>query len=85
MGGGEIPRPFLFFGRIMDFTENMFANKNMLWMVAYGNIRVVVWEIDREAAKRAAHRWIGADKDNYICTPLTQPSDRVKIDITLHV
>jgi len=52
---------------------------------AQRNVKVIVWTIGRENAKRKAHEWIGNDPDKYVVTPITNPGDRVKLDITLNV
>lgn len=59
----------------------------MLWMVEMGNVHVITSTVraDREEAKRNAHKWIGANPDTYVVTPLTAPGDRVKLDITMWV
>lgn len=57
----------------------------IVFMVQMGNVRVFVWAIDREEAKRQARTWIGSDSDNYIVTPLTNPGDRIHLALTLYV
>lgn len=57
----------------------------ILWMVEFGNIHVITNGYTREDAKRSAHKWIGADPEQYVVTPLTEKGDRIKIDITLQV
>jgi len=58
-------------------------NNKILFMVEMGNIHHITYAFDREAAKRSAHNWIGADPDDYTVTPLTSPGDRIHFDITL--
>lgn len=60
-------------------------NNKILFIVNFGNIRVVTWASGREEAKRNAHVWLGADPDKYIVTPLSEIGDRVRIDITLAI
>ena len=58
----------------------------ILWMVQlreHSNIRFFTAEWDRESAKRAAHRWIGGNKDEYVVSPLTEKGDRVRVELTL--
>lgn len=55
----------------------------ILFMVKYGNVHVLITALDREEAKRRSFPWIGADPDYYIVTPLTEPGDRIKLDITV--
>lgn len=52
------------------------------------NVKTIVWAFHREDAKRKAHEgWLRGmgDPDQFICTPITEPGDRVKLDITLNV
>jgi hypothetical protein len=51
-------------------------------------VKVILWAMGREDAKRSA--WSGwlnglGDPDNFIVTPITNPGDRVKLEITLNV
>jgi hypothetical protein len=54
-----------------------------LFMVELGNVHFICYAHGREDAKRQAHSWIGADKENYIVTPLTEPGDRIHLAITV--
>lgn len=61
---------------------------NQMWVVSPGEgstFKCVVWAGDREDAKRKARTWLARDPDHYICTPVTNPGDKVKVDITLNV
>lgn len=58
---------------------------NQLFLVSFGNIKVITWALGRESAKRNAHDWIGGNMDQYIVSPLTNPGDRIHLDITLAV
>lgn len=49
-----------------------------------GNVHVLTYALDRERAKRNAQRWIEGDPDKYVVTPLTDPGDRIKLDIILN-
>lgn len=64
-----------------------------LFMVEYGNMHALVTSFvrgpnAREDAKRKAHKHFGGGgssvtPDDYTVTPLTEPGDRIVIDITL--
>lgn len=49
------------------------------------NAKVIVWALSREDAKRKASLWIQGDRERFVVTPITNPGDRVKLDITLNV
>lgn len=56
------------------------------WVVELGNAHVIVGVIgDRENAKQRAFKWLGGDPDAYTVTPITEPGDRVHLDITVMV
>lgn len=65
----------------------------ILFMVEYGNMHVLVTSFvrgpnAREDAKRKAHKHIGGGAstvtpDDYIVTPLTEPGDRIVLDVTV--
>jgi hypothetical protein len=71
-------------------------SNTIIFMVSYGNVRVITTGNNREDAKRNAANWIsyqdaysgGAFRpstDEYTVTPLTNPGDRIKLDISLRV
>lgn len=69
-------------------TDKMFppnSPNKVFFMVQFGNIRLFTYAFDREDAKRNASHWIPADADKYVVTPLTNPGDRIHLDITLYV
>lgn len=52
------------------------------------NMKVILWAGGRDDAKRKASRSTlreMGNPDEYIVTPITNPGDRVKLDITLNV
>lgn len=55
------------------------------WLVEIGNAHVILNTSgpSREEAKRKAYTWLGGDSDRYTVTPLTEPEDRVHLDITV--
>lgn len=55
----------------------------ILFLVEYGNVHVIVYSPGREQAKRDAQRWLWADPDHYIVTPLTKPGDQIHFDFSL--
>lgn len=55
------------------------------FLVTRGNAHVITVGLDREDAKRTAHRWLDGNPDEYIVTPLTREGDRIKIDLTVQV
>lgn len=73
----------------------MNTNEMQLWVIQPdtqrfpgNNMKVVLWAIDREQAKRLANvGWLSGmgNPDYFVCTPITSPGDRVKLDITLNV
>lgn len=62
-----------------------------LWAIAPGQVtnqKFITWARDREDAKRKARRYFGSllnltNPDGYICSPITNPGDKVKIDIDI--
>lgn len=40
---------------------------------------------DQQDAKIKANKWLVHNPDNYVITPLTNPGDRVHLDITVSV
>lgn len=52
---------------------------------AFDNVKYVVWAHGREDAKRKARTWLGADPDKYVVTPITNPGDRVHLEVTLNI
>lgn len=58
---------------------------NVLFLVRHGNAHVLTFAAGRESAKQNAHKWLGADKDDYIVTPLTSRGDRIHVSLTLQV
>lgn len=57
-----------------------------LWLVEWGVAHVIVGVIgDRERAKERASKWLGGNPDVYTVTPLTEPGDRIHLDITIQV
>lgn len=58
---------------------------DILFLVEMGNVHYLCYANDREDAKRQAHRWIGANVDDYTITPLTEPGDRVRIELNLSI
>jgi hypothetical protein len=63
----------------------MMTRYDILFLVEMGNIHFLCYANDREDAKRQAHRWMGADPDKYIVSPLTEPGDRVRIEMSLSI
>lgn len=73
----------------------MDTNRMQLWLVQPdrerfpdSNVKVILWASDRETAKRLANGgWLHGmgDLDKFVCTPLSNPGDRVKLDILLNV
>lgn len=71
------------------------SNEMQLWVVQPdaerfpdSNVKTIVWALGREGAKRKAKEgWLRGmgDPALFICTPITKPGDRVKLDITLNV
>jgi hypothetical protein len=59
--------------------------KRQLFLCSLGNIRVVLWAMGREDAKRQARVWLGSDPDSYTVTSLSEQGDRVHISITLAI
>lgn len=57
----------------------------ILFQVTNNNAHVITWSFDREDAKRRAAPWLSGDRDKYVVTPLTNPGDRVKLDITISI
>lgn len=55
----------------------------ILFMVERGNVHVLTYATDRENAKRNAQKWMGMNPDHYTVSPLTEPGDRIKLDITV--
>jgi hypothetical protein len=66
----------------------------ILFMVEYGNAHVITFASGREQAKQNAKNWLGDyrrplhdfygnNPDNYTVTPLTEPGDRIHLDITV--
>jgi hypothetical protein len=61
----------------------------ILFLVEHDNIHVLTYASDREAAKRKAFNWLGwwlvgdPDQDHCMVTPLTEPGDRIHLDITV--
>ena len=54
-------------------------------MVEFGNVHWIGMCMDREDAKRMAHKWIGGDKERYTVSPLTEPGDRLHVEFSLNV
>jgi hypothetical protein len=73
----------------------MESDMQQLWVIQpdreqfpSSNVKVVLWANGREEAKRQANAgWLSGmgNPDYFICTPITNPGDRVKLDITLNV
>lgn len=57
------------------------------WVVELGNAHVILntQRQDREEAKYQAQKWLGGDPDDYTVTPITEPGDRVRLDVTVQV
>lgn len=57
------------------------------WVVEIGNTHIILntQRQDREEAKRKARQWLGGNPDNYTVTPITEPGDRVRLDVTVQV
>jgi hypothetical protein len=54
--------------------------ERILFLVEMGNTHVIIYELNRETAKREAHKIIGSDPDLYTVTPLTEIGDRIFIN-----
>lgn len=57
----------------------------ILFLVSFGNKKVVTYALNRESAKRNAHTWIGGNADLYTITPLTSPGDVIHLSVSLYV
>jgi hypothetical protein len=79
----EPPINFVVF--LQTGKEDVEKEDMRLFMVEIGNAHVIVYELNREHAKRAAQRWLFDDRERYIVTPLTKPGDRIHFDFSLSV
>lgn len=71
--------------------------KAQLFQVRFGNSNVITYAYGRENAKANAAKWLCArdpyterspsglypDPDKFVVTPLTEPGDRIHLDITV--
>lgn len=62
----------------------------ILWMVTTREnppkVRIVVYASqDREIAKEIAKDWLGGNPDQYIVSPLSDPGDRIHINIPIEI
>jgi hypothetical protein len=68
-------------------VEHTPVTYSTFWVVEQGNAHVILntQRQDREEAKRTAAKWLGGNPDQYKVTPITEPGDRVRIDVTIQV
>lgn len=64
-------------------TEQLFLVQHPEGNDTTRRIKMVTLAVGREDAKRKARYWMGGNPDEYIVTPITNPGDILKVDITL--